>query len=322
MRNLIYKLQDSPQRVVNWVSVKLPPFWPKKMWNYGFAQVEAQFTIAHVTQENTRFCIRLRCQTSDASVPSVKTLTESSLFHAVLAEFPTLTRPAGTPREVKHNTLHFIKTTPGPPISCRPRLAVLHLIALKSPKAAIICHPESSWLQALPLVLLVYGEPLRLPGSLLASPPGLGRSEDISDLVVRLQRQTSRLQPVSGSAHSKPQTFVFQELSTCTHVFLRDDTVRRALQPPYSGPHKVLSRDDKTMTIQIADRSSKVSIDRVKPAYILPDPSPQPQPRSAHTPVPSIGTPAADPGQRNTRVCYQIWSQWCVYGLIPDFQSP
>ncbi|XP_046681585.1 uncharacterized protein LOC124368353 [Homalodisca vitripennis] len=125
-------------------------------------------------------------------------------------------------------------------------------------------HPESSWLQALPLVLLgirnvyredlttssaelVYGEPLRLPGSLLASPPGLGRSEDISNLVVRLQRQTSRLQPVSGSAHSKPQTFVFQELSTCTHVFLRDDTVRRALQPPYSGPHKVLSRDDKTM---------------------------------------------------------------------------
>ncbi|XP_046684436.1 uncharacterized protein LOC124370188 [Homalodisca vitripennis] len=179
-------------------------------------------------------------------------------------------------------------------------------------KAAIICHPESSWLQALPLVLLgirnvyredlttssaelVYGEPLRLPGSLLASPPGLGCSEDISDLVVRLQRQTSRLQPVSGSAHSKPQTFVFQKLSTCTHVFLRDDTVRRALQPPYSGPHKVLSRDDKTMTIQIADRSSKVSIDRVKPAYILPDPSPQPQPRSAHTPAPSIGTPAADP---------------------------
>ncbi|XP_046681358.1 uncharacterized protein LOC124368128 [Homalodisca vitripennis] len=179
-------------------------------------------------------------------------------------------------------------------------------------KAAIICHPESSWLQALPLVLLgirnvyredlttssaelVYGEPLRLPGSLLASPPGLGRSEDISDLVIRLQRQTSRLQPVSGSAHSKPQTFVFQELSTCTHVFLRDDTVRRALQPPYSGPHKVLSRDDKTMTIQIADRSSKVSIDRVKPAYILPDPSPKPQPRSAHTPVPSIDTPAADP---------------------------
>ncbi|XP_046681492.1 uncharacterized protein LOC124368262 [Homalodisca vitripennis] len=62
--------------------------------------------------------LTVRCQTSDASVPRVKTLTESSLFHAVLAEFPTLTRPAGTPREVKHNTLHFIKTTPGPPISC------------------------------------------------------------------------------------------------------------------------------------------------------------------------------------------------------------
>ncbi|XP_046666389.1 uncharacterized protein LOC124358139 [Homalodisca vitripennis] len=123
---------------------------------------------------------------------------------------------------------------------------------------------NQSWLQALPLVLLgirnVYREDLTTSSAELAA-----------------TRQTSRLQPVSGSAHSKPQTFVFQELSTCTHVFLRDDSVRRALQPPYSGPHKVLSRDDKTMTIQIADRSSK------------------PQPRSAHTPVPSIGTPAADP---------------------------
>ncbi|XP_046684789.1 uncharacterized protein LOC124370545 [Homalodisca vitripennis] len=73
----------------------------------------------HLIDSTTNLTVR--CQTSDASVPSVKTLTESSLFHAVLAEFPTLTRPAGTPREVKHNTLHFIKTTTGPPISCRPR---------------------------------------------------------------------------------------------------------------------------------------------------------------------------------------------------------
>jgi len=64
-----------------------------------------------------------QCQTTNASVPSVKTLSNNSgsTFHALLAEYPSLTRPAGTPRKVKHKTLHFIKTTPGPPISCRPR---------------------------------------------------------------------------------------------------------------------------------------------------------------------------------------------------------
>jgi len=155
-------------------------------------------------------------------------------------------------------------------------------------KAAITCHPESNWLQALPLVLLgirnvyredltttsaelVYGEPLRLPGSLLACPTETNTKEDISELVVRLRHQVSRLRPVSGSRHIKEQTFVFQDLAKCTHVFLRDDTVRRALTTPYTGPYKVLKRDDKTITIQILGKSSTVSIDRVKPAYILPD---------------------------------------------------
>lgn len=61
------------------------------------------------------------CQVPGTLQSSVKALSSESPAHAILAEFPELTRPAGTPRKVKHTTLHYIRTTTGPPVFCRPR---------------------------------------------------------------------------------------------------------------------------------------------------------------------------------------------------------
>lgn len=152
-------------------------------------------------------------------------------------------------------------------------------------KSALMCHPNMTWLQALPLVLLgirasikddlqaspaelVYGEPLRIPGELVA-PASNEQSTNATDFVIQLRQQMSRLRPVPASRHAKPDVFVFKDLKTCTHVFLRDDTVRKSLQPPYSGPHQIIARDDKTVTISFRGKELRVSIDRVKPAYIL-----------------------------------------------------
>ena len=54
-----------------------------------------------------------------------------------------------------------------------------------------------------------------------------------------------------------------------SHVFLRQDTVHRALEPPYSGPHHIIARTDKTLQIVIQGRHITVSADRVKPTYLL-----------------------------------------------------
>lgn len=55
-------------------------------------------------------------------VISVKIMTGGdSKYHAILAEYPELTRPAGTPGIVRHHTTHHIITTPGPPVSLPPR---------------------------------------------------------------------------------------------------------------------------------------------------------------------------------------------------------
>uniref|UniRef100_A0A1B6EJH2 Uncharacterized protein n=1 Tax=Cuerna arida TaxID=1464854 RepID=A0A1B6EJH2_9HEMI len=75
----------------------------------------------------------------------------------------------------------------------------------------------------------------------------------------------------------------------CSHGFLRDDTVRKSLQPPYTGPYQVVSRDEKTISIIINGQTSRVSIDRVKPAYILAE---EPQKESRDPPKFYIKTPS------------------------------
>nr|XP_037270637.1 uncharacterized protein LOC119162285 [Rhipicephalus microplus] len=153
-------------------------------------------------------------------------------------------------------------------------------------KAAIMCHPHSTWLEALPAVALglratfkpdiqvmltefIYGEPLRLPGELLSAPTSDVTSSDPADFVARLRRTMTALRPSPAARHIKPTPFVFEDLATCSHAFLRDDTVRAPFQQPYSRPCKVICRDDKTFTLQISEKDVRVSIDHLKSSYIL-----------------------------------------------------
>lgn len=180
-------------------------------------------------------------------------------------------------------------------------------------KAALMCHNDT-WHRALPLVLLgvrsalkedlgcssaelLYGEPLRLPGELLVASPGT--AADVEDFASQLRAKMADLRPVSASRHTQPTTFMFRDLSTASHVFLRDDTVRRSLQQPYTGPYKIVSRprDGKTLRINMAGKENTVSIDRVKPAYLLteaPTPSMPASPASAaFRPTPTTSAPTA-----------------------------
>ena len=153
-------------------------------------------------------------------------------------------------------------------------------------KAAIMAHSNENWIEALPLVLLgirsafkedikatsaelVYGEPLRLPGEFL-SKPTQNEVIDPSHFLDRLRKCISRLRPIPASRHSQPGSFVFKELlNNCSYVFLRIGPIRRSLQQPYKGPYEVTSRDEKNVSLKINNQIIKVSIDRVKPAFVL-----------------------------------------------------
>jgi hypothetical protein len=146
-----------------------------------------------------------------------------------------------------------------------------------------LCHADQQWTEALPLVLLgvrtsfkadlqaavaefVYGEPMRVPGELLTS---TADPVELAHLITQLRRHMARLRPVPAAHHASSATFVHKDLHNCMHVFLRQDTTRRALEPPYSGPYQVLSRRAKTLKLLVRGKPVTVSADRVKPAYVL-----------------------------------------------------
>jgi cleavage and polyadenylation specificity factor subunit 1 len=132
-------------------------------------------------------------------------------------------------------------------------------------KAAIMCHADQQWTESLPLVLLgirtafktdlrasvtelVYGEPLRIPGELLI--PTTDPVEP-AHLITQLRQNMARLRSVSAARHASPATFLHKDFHNCTHVFLRQDALRRSLEPPYSGSYQVLSRRQKTMQLLV-----------------------------------------------------------------------
>lgn len=80
---------------------------------------------------------------------------------------------------------------------------------------------------------MVYGTTLRLPGEFFhaVQPEPLA-----PDLVRALKESMLLLRPTPGTDHSKRSIFVPEELRTATHVFLRVDSTRKALQPRYDGP--------------------------------------------------------------------------------------
>ncbi|XP_015114938.1 uncharacterized protein LOC107039693 [Diachasma alloeum] len=186
--------------------------------------------------------------------------------------FKELTRILGTKR---------IMTTPFHPQS-NGLVERLH----RQLKAVLRCHGEA-WYDALRLVLLglrsawkedlqmtlaelTYGEPIRLPGKFLVP---LNQQTAAPDLLKNLREHFRKIAPTPAAHHGTRSTFIFKDLSTCTHVFVRDDHVRMAYRSPYIGPCHVISRHDKYLVIWYKSgglasyKNTPISIDRLKPAY-------------------------------------------------------
>ncbi|GFR14454.1 integrase catalytic domain-containing protein [Trichonephila clavata] len=157
--------------------------------------------------------------------------------------------------------------------------------------ASLMCHPDSSWFEALPVVLLgirsafkedlqfssaelVYGEPLNLLGEFISPLPTEMPSISASAFDDQLRTHIGRLRPVSASCHARSTPFVFKDLEICTYAMLRDDFIRGDLQHPYSGPFRILQGIGKGFVFRIGTNEVRVSVDSIKRAYVLADDPP------------------------------------------------
>lgn len=150
-------------------------------------------------------------------------------------------------------------------------------------KQALACLSPLNWVDALPTVLLglrsvhrpdikasvaelVYGETLRLPADFVTdvSLPLLSPT-----FLAQFQKAIRSLRPTPTSHHGASQIFIPNDLTSCTHVFLRHDAIRRSLQPQYDGPFLVIKRLPKDYVISVNGKNKTVAIDRLKPAYFL-----------------------------------------------------
>lgn len=94
-------------------------------------------------------------------------------------------------------------------------------------------------------------------------------TEDTSALLQNLPETMENIRPVPTTSCNKNKVFVHPELYSCSHVFLRDDTVRSPLKQPYTGPHKIIKRlSNKVYAVKIGSKICNVSVDRLKPAFM------------------------------------------------------
>ncbi|GFW25082.1 uncharacterized protein K02A2.6 [Trichonephila clavipes] len=143
-------------------------------------------------------------------------------------------------------------------------------------KSTLMAHENIKWTETLPAVLLglrvavkpdinassaelVYGVSLRLPAEICTDTSSMPLDYGF---VQQLKNQMNHLKPLSTSTHGFSKIFVHPKLDDCSHVFLRVDKVSPSLSQPYTGPHEVLSRNDKHITININGKKSCVSLDR------------------------------------------------------------
>lgn len=114
---------------------------------------------------------------------------------------------------------------------------------------------------------LTYGCTLKLPGEFFDSKKS--EPSDPHTLVNEIRDHIRKLKSVPDRQRNSRTLFIHPDLKSCEFVFIRNDAVRKPLQPPYDGPFKVLSRSNKVYNVQLPRRRVRVSIDRLKPAYVL-----------------------------------------------------
>ena len=114
---------------------------------------------------------------------------------------------------------------------------------------------------------LTLGTPLRIPGEFFVSERESVPQTEYGKQLIRFM-STLRLTP--SRAPSRREYYVDEKLSTCSHVYVRNESATTSLDRAYIGPNRVLEREEKYFTVELGvDRVDNVSVNRLKPRSLL-----------------------------------------------------
>ena len=147
-------------------------------------------------------------------------------------------------------------------------------------KTAIMARKQS-WLDALPIVLLgirnmpndqgfspaaaVTGTQLLLPKLIMDKEDPDLHGDDIRKIAKEMRKLDMALLS-EGQLHTTQKAFIPEDLKSATYVWLRTDRIRKPLEAPYSGPHRVVQKQNKYFQIETpSGEKQTVSIERLKP---------------------------------------------------------
>lgn len=112
---------------------------------------------------------------------------------------------------------------------------------------------------------MTYGEAIAVPGEFF---PSSGSAEELTGTeLARVREVVGKFAPCRPTRTNQREAYIPKSLFETKYVFVRHDSYKPPLTPPYKGPFLVLRRNDKAFQLEINGRPDWVSIDRLKPAY-------------------------------------------------------
>lgn len=115
----------------------------------------------------------------------------------------------------------------------------------------------------------VFGTTLKVPGELIL-PEDFSPNRQI--FLEEFRELMRKIQPIPVEHRHKRKIFVYKDLYSCSHIFIRQTMIKKSLEPLYSGPHKVLNRtSDRVFEVEVNGLKKQISLENLKPAYFVSD---------------------------------------------------